>query len=169
MKNCIKAVSLLLIVVLFFGCSKDSPTAAPAEVVKTKYKITSITITQMPFTKPGTSTLWDGINGPDIYMGLVINNNTTVYNTTSTLSNVTSADIPLPWNLTTPYQTSNFNDPIFIYIMDNDTDDFPSTSDETVGIVPFNMLQYTIGTNKYPAMVSQTSNGVTIKLNLTWE
>jgi len=167
MKNYIKGVSMLLIIALFFGCSKDDNTTA--EVIKTKYKITSVTITQMPFTKPGTSTIWDVINGPDVFMALLTDNNTNIYANTSTLSNVTNADIPLPWNLSTPYQTSNFNDPIYIYVMDNDTDDIPSTSNETIGIVPFNMLQYTIGTNKYPSMVSQTSNGVMIKLNLTWE
>ena len=169
MKNLFKKIAILGIAMIAFGCSKDDTPTAPAEVVKTKYKITAVTITQMPFNKPGTNTLWDGINGPDVYMGLVINNNTTVFNASGTLSNVSSADIPLPWNLSTPYQTTNFSDPIYIYVMDNDTNDFPSSSDETIGIVPFNMLQYTIGSNKYPLTVTQTNSGVTIKLNLTWE
>jgi hypothetical protein len=168
MKNLLKKIALLCIVILMFGCSKDSPTT-PTEVVKTKYKITPITITQMPFYKPGTSILWDVINNPDVFMGLVINNNTTVYSSTATLSNVTSADIPLPWNLSTPYQTTNFSDPIYIYVMDNDIDDTPSTSNETIGIVPFNMMYYTIGPDKYPSTVTSSNSGVTIKLNLTWE
>ena len=39
MKNCIKAVSLLLIIALFFGCSKDSPTASIPAITPTTLKI----------------------------------------------------------------------------------------------------------------------------------
>ena len=168
MKNLFKKLTFLSIAMLVFGCSKDD-TPKTTDVIKTKYKITSVVITQMPFTKPGTSTSWDVINGPDVYMGLFINNDTSLYDVSATLNNVTSSYLPIQWNLSTPYQTTNFNDPIWIWVVDNDTNDVPSTSDEVIGTIAFNMLQYTIGTNKYPSSVTETYNGVTVKLNLIWE
>ncbi|MBP6754617.1 MAG: hypothetical protein KA210_00620 [Bacteroidia bacterium] len=166
MKNGIKGLLMIVFIVLFFNCSKDEENNIPIEVVKTKYKITSVTITQMPFLN-SNGFLWDGINGPDVFLALVINNS--IVNYTSPLINISNADIPLPWNLTTPYQSSDFNSPVYIHVMDNDVNDFPSTSNQTIGIVSFYMLEYTVGATKYPSTVTKTINGVTVKLNLTWE
>lgn len=166
MKNYIKGLLMLIFVFLFFSCSKDEESNVPLEVVKTKYKITSVTITQMPFLKSSTS-LWDVTNGPDVILGLVVNNNNV--NSTLPTNNLTSSELPLLWNLSTPYQSTDFNTPMYVYVVDDDLNDFPSTSNETIGIVSFYMLEYTVGATKYPSTVSKTINGVTIKLNLTWE
>lgn len=157
---------MLMFVVLFFSCSKDEESNVPLEVVKTKYKITSVTITQMPFLN-SNSFLWDGINGPDVFLAMVVNNN--LVNNTISTNNLTISGIPLLWNLSTPYQSTDFNSPLYVYVIDDDINDIPSSSNETIGIVPFYMLEYTVGATKYPSTVSKTINGVTIKLNLTWE
>jgi hypothetical protein len=169
MKNGMVKIGMFLLLVMALGCSNDDSGNTPVDVVKTKYKITRVTITQMPFTKPGSILLWDVTNNPDVYLELVTNNNTIVHDYTASLSNVTIDDIPLPWNLITPYETTNFSDPIYIYVIDNDVDDTPSFNNEVIGSIPFNMMQYTIGSEKYPTTVTQSNMGVTIKLNLTWE
>lgn len=171
MKILFKNLALLTIVISVFGCSSDSPTTTPTptEVVKTKYTVTSVTITEMPFTKPNSIILWDGINNADVFMWMVYNNNNTVFAASTTFNNATISNIPINWNFVTPYQTTNFSDSIYIWVWDDDVNDFPSADDELIGIVPFNMTQYTIGSNKYPSSVTQSNVGVTIKLNLTWE
>lgn len=166
MKNYIKGLLMLMFVVLFFSCSKDEESNVPLEVVKTKYKITSVTITQMPFLN-SNGFLWDVTNGPDVILGLVVNNN--IVNNTLPTNNLTSSGLPLLWNLSTPYQSTDFNTPMYVYVVDDDLNDFPSSSNETIGIVSFYMLEYTVGATKYPTSVVKTINGVTIKLNLTWE
>jgi hypothetical protein len=166
MKNYIKGLLMLVLVVIFFSCSKDDENNVPTEAVKTKYKITSVTITQMPFLN-SNNFLWDVTNGPDVILGLVVNNN--IVNNTLPTNNLTSSGLPLLWNLSTPYQSTDFNTPMYVYVVDDDLNDFPSTSNETIGIVSFYMLEYTVGATKYPSTVSKTINGVTIKLNLTWE
>jgi PKD repeat protein len=71
MKNCIKGLSMLLIIALFFGCSKDSPTAStptPAPTVDFIYSGANnpapSTVSFTSTTTNATNYLWDfGDNG----------------------------------------------------------------------------------------------------------
>jgi hypothetical protein len=56
-----------------------------------------------------------------------------------------------------------------IGIFDNDSDDSFAGADDLIGLVVFNISDYTTGTEKYPSTVTKTQNGVTCKLFLTWE
>ncbi len=164
MKYLLKKVALLSMAMLVFGCSKDD---SPAEVVKTKVKVTGYRIDNFSFVAPD-GLGWDGISGnPDVYVGFF--NGSTLLDVTPTLSNVTPSGLPLTANFTTIYQVPNFSDSITTVVMDSDQNDVPSSSDDEIGYVTFVMNDYTTGTNKYPPTVTKTANGVTTTLFLTWE
>jgi hypothetical protein len=167
MKNCIKAVSLLLIVVLFFGCSKDSPTPAPAEVVKTKVKITKIDINSIPSTNGGVS--WDSFDNPDIYikcydeLGNLLIYTDTLWNFIPSVSSSFSA------TLTSTLSTTDLTNTIFkVQAWDDDSD--LANSDDKIGEVPFYIHDYTIGANKYPSYAVKSDGlGTVVTIYMTWE
>jgi hypothetical protein len=165
MKILIKKLAILSLIMLVFGCSKDD---SPAEIVKTKVKITGYKIDNFPFVTSG-GLGWDGvINGPDIYVGLF--NGTTLIYRSNTLNNVAQSGLPLSESFFSPYYlVPSFSDTINIVIMDDDLNDFPSNPDDEIGYVPFIMSDYTTGTNKYPPTATKTANGVTVTLSLIWE
>ena len=150
---------------MVFGCSKDD---APAEVVKTKVKITSFKIDNIPFIAPD-GLGWDGISGlPDVYSGLFNGNSTLVINS-DVINDVSQSMLPITVTYNIPYLVPTFSDTINVVVMDSDNSTMWSTSDDEIGFVPFIMSDYTTGSNKYPSSVTKTANGVTITLLLTWE
>jgi hypothetical protein len=165
MKNLFKKIAILSILMIVFGCSKDD---APAEVVKTKVKITGYKIDNFSFVASG-GLGWDGVNGlPDVYVGLF--NGTSLIYRSNTINNVPQSGLPLSESFNSPYYlVPSFSNTINIVVMDDDINDFPSNSDDEIGYVPFIMNDYTTGNNKYPATVTKTANGVTVTLSLTWE
>lgn len=169
MKNLFKKIAILSIAMVVFGCSKDSATSTPTDVVKTKVKITGYKIENFSFVAPD-GLGWDGINGlPDVYVGLFNGNATLIYKS-NTLYNVTQSGLPLSETFNSPYYlVPNLSDTINIVVMDEDQNDIPSSSDDEIGYVPFIMNDYTTGSNKYPSTVTKTANGVIVTLSLTWE
>ena len=164
MKNLFKKMAILSIAMIVFGCSKDE---TPAEVVKTKVKITGYKIDNFSFVTSGGFG-WDGVNGPDVYVGLF--NGTALIYRSNTLSNVTQSGLPLRESFASPYYlVPSFSNTINIVVMDDDLNDIPSNADDEIGYVPFIMSDYTTGTNKYPPTATKTANGVTVTLSLTWE
>lgn len=164
MKNVIKKMIILSIVIMVFGCSKDD---SPAEVVKTKVKVTGYRIESFSFVAPDGYG-WDGVSGyPDVYCGFF--NGQTLLDVTNTLPNINSLGLPLTKNFSVQYEVPSFSDSITTVVMDSDQNDLPSSTDDEIGYVTFIMSDYTTGTNKYPATVTKTANGVTATLFLIWE
>lgn len=152
---------------MVIGCSKDDEPKAPAEVVKTKVKITSYRIDNIPFTT-SAGLGWDGVNGkPDVYTGL-FNGNSLVIDSNVT-TDVSQSMLPLTYTYNNPYLVPAFSNTINVLVMDSDSSTLWTTSDDEIGYVPFIMSDYTTGTNKYPPTVTKTANGVTATLLLTWE
>ena len=63
------------------------------------------------------------------------------------------------------YEISDFGASRFIKLWDFDSPD----ADDLIGYVGFLMSNYTSGVNPYPSSVTQTQNGITVTLDLTWQ
>lgn len=137
----------------------------------TKVKITKITVTSLTFTKPGGTSGWDPDgSGPDLYFQIQDTNSAVLYdskNTFSVANNITPTNLPLSWDLATnnvSFDITNIASTRFINFFDSDS---PLTPDN-MSYVGFLFSNYTTGTSPYPTTVTQTQNGITITLNLTW-
>lgn len=133
----------------------------------TNVKITKVTVVNIPFTKPGGTSGWDlDGTGPDIYFQIQDQNSAVLFNATSgaRLSDVIPSLLPFYWTMTTPFAFTNLTNPRFIQLFDYDF----GTSDEDMSYVGFTMSNYTTGSTAYPTSVTNTQNGITIKLDLIW-
>jgi PKD repeat protein len=133
----------------------------------TKVKISKVTILNIPFTKPGGTSGWDTDGtGPDIYFQIQDQTSTILFNagSASRISNVTPSLLPISWNITTPFEITNLSSPRFIQLFDYDT----ITADEDMSYVGFLMSDYVSGATAYPLSVTETQNGITLKLDLIW-
>lgn len=131
----------------------------------TKVKITKVTLTSIPFTTT-SGTGWDLLDGPDIFFQIQNISGTSLFdirNTFNIVNNVVPANLPIVWTLTTPYDITDLTQWKFIHFYDNDT-----TVNDDMSYASFLLSNYTSGSNPYPATVTQTQNGITITLNLTW-
>ena len=132
---------------------------------KTKVKITKVTITSMPFLDENSAG-WDILDGPDVFIKIVTENNTVLYDGTSTrITNVAPASLPISWVLSTPFEITDFNAARFIDVWDYDVPD----ADDRIGYVHFPVNDYTSGSNAYPSTVTCTQNNITVKLDLIWQ
>ena len=167
MKNVLKKITLLSLAMFIFSCSKDNE--LPQEIVKTKVKITGYRIDNFSFVTP-SGLGWDGVNGlPDVYVG-IFNGTTTLVHNSNVLNDVPSSGLPLTESFVSPYYTvPSFSNTINVLVMDSDNSTLFADTDDTIGFVPFIISDYITGTNKYPATVTKTANGVTATLFLTWE
>ena len=168
MKNLFKKIAILSIAIIAFGCSKDDEPTAPAEIVKTKVKITGYKIENFPFVTSG-GLGWDGIGGlPDVNIKLF--DGAYLFYASGVINNVPQTGLPLSGSLISPYHlVSGFTSTINVVVIDNDLGDLPPNDDDEIGYVPFIMNDYITGPNKYPPAVTKTANGVTATLSLTWE
>ena len=131
----------------------------------TRVRITNITIINFPFVDPNGSS-WDIGNGPDLFFKITDMDNTVLLDGSgSRIDDVVSSMLPVSWSLTTPFEITDFNSLRYVDAWDYDTFD----PDDLIGYVSFVMNDYTSGSNPYPTTVTKTENGVTIRLNLTWQ
>lgn len=133
----------------------------------TKVKITKVTVVNIPFTKPGGTSGWDlDGTGPDIYFQIQDVSSNVLFNAgaSSRYNDITPSTLPIAWNLTTPFEIPNLGASRYIQLIDYDF----GTSNDDMGYVGFQMSNYTSGANPYPSTVTNTQNGITVTLNLTW-
>lgn len=136
----------------------------------TKVKITKITVTGMPFLRSDGISNWESgqlfeSGGPDVFIQVQKAGGVLVLGPSNTLNNVIPSTLPFFWDLiTTPYDITDLSVSRFIYLYDSDGVLTP----ETIGYVGFLFSNYTTGTSPYPTTLTQTQNGITITLNLTW-
>jgi PKD repeat protein len=131
----------------------------------TKVKIMNVTVTGMPFTSSNGSG-WDPVDGPDVYYKITDFANTVLFNSTSSSrkNNITINSLPISWQLTTPFETTNLTDFRFIELWDYDTLD----PDDYIGYAGFDFSSYKSSANPYPSTISSTNAGITITLDLIW-
>jgi PKD repeat protein len=136
----------------------------------TKVKITKITVTAMPFLRPDGISNWESgqifeSGGPDVFIQIQKAGGVLALGPSGTLSNVTPSVLPLNWDLSTaPYDITDLSVSRFVYLYDSDG----VLSPETIGYVGLLFSNYSSGTNPYPSTITQTQNGITITLNLSW-
>lgn len=131
----------------------------------TKVKITRVNVTNIPFVD-GNGSSWDFSSGPDVFFKITDQVNSVLYDgTSSRVTDVTSTQLPLSWNFTTPFEITDFEVSRFIDIWDFDSPD----ADDNIGYVGFKMSNYTSGSNPYPTTVTNTQNGITVTLDLVWQ
>jgi hypothetical protein len=132
----------------------------------TTVKITKIEIVNLPFTNPATGSGWDQTTGPDIYINIVTQSNSILLDgKSSRVMDVTPSQLPLPWTVNPSFEIADFNAARYIDVWDYD---FPD-GDDNLGYVGFLMSNYTTGANAYPSSVTETQNGITVKLTLAWQ
>jgi hypothetical protein len=163
----IKAIiSVLSLSLIFFSCKKED------SILYTRVGVTKLTILNFP-SKNSSGNDWDGLtNGyyPDIYFDITKSGtNTSLYTlaTSNRYENVTAGDLPISWSSTS-------GAPFFIMsdlsqAIDVDMYDFDSlSSNDYIGTTTFKFFNYTSGSNRYPASITITANGISVKLDLVW-
>ena len=79
------------------------------------------------------------------------------------INDVTPSILPIFWNITTPFAITDLTSSRFINLYDYDF-----VTNDDMSYVGFLMSNYTTGANAYPSTVTNTQNGITIKLDLIW-
>lgn len=163
-----KAILFSAISLLLISCKKDSPST----VSYSKVSITKLTVLAYPDKKPSGADWDNALAGyyPDVYFDITKSGTTeTLYSldVANRKENMTQADLPVSWS--TSSGSAFFTLTNLSQAVDVDLYDFDSLSaDEYMGTATFNFQNYTSGSNRYPSTITATSNGVSIKLNLTW-
>jgi PKD repeat protein len=131
----------------------------------TKLRILSITLTDFPFTKPAGG-YWDAGTGPDVLFKIMDNDTNVFYDGTALIdSNVAPADLPLVWDLASPFLITDFTKYKAVKIYDGD---FPNP-DEYIGKAGFTPQSYANAQEHYPASIDIFDGEVFITLKLKWE
>jgi hypothetical protein len=156
-KYSILAVILLSCIVIF-SCKKSTP----AIVSYKNFKITAITLNQIPFTDNNGSS-WDPFNGtPDVFINVLDSNSAVLHNGSSDYrSDVASSALPLTYNLnnalTLPTIAGNYQ----VQIYDYD----PLDANDLIGSISFNPSTRQEG---FPSSFTETSGSFSITINGTW-
>lgn len=129
----------------------------------TSVKINKLTLTAMPFIN-SSGTGWDPSDGPDVFYNITDVNNIVLSGPSATSNNLIQSGLPITWTYSTPYVINNFSKAIYFDFWDYDTLD----PNDYINFVGFLMSNYTSGTNPYPTTITETKNGITVTLNVTW-
>ena len=153
-------ILLCLSGILFFSCSKKTTTPEPNF---TNFKITGITIQQMPEYN-STGAVWDYFvlpNAsvyPDVYFTLSTGGNSVLQSTTT--DNVKQTDLPLATNLANAFNITNLNT---VYTLSLNDQDFGTS--ENMGSIVFKLDDYKSG---FPASISLTGSGCSVIISGSW-
>ncbi len=136
-----------------------------------KVKITKIEVVAIPSTNGILN--WDtATDKPDIYIklfdetGAAGPKSNTVWNFIPSIANTFSA------TFTNPITVTNLTNTIIkVQVWDDDSDSNSTglNPDDKIGEVPFQIINYTTGNNKYPPFVSEAVNGTLVIMHMTWE
>jgi PKD repeat protein len=131
----------------------------------TTVKITKVEIINLPFTNSSGSG-WDQTTGPDLFFKITNQSSSVLVDgTLARFMDVAPSQLPVGWTFNPAFEIADLSAARFIYVWDYD---FPDVDDE-IGYVGFLMTNYTSGPNQYPTTVTETQNGITVKLTLTWQ
>jgi PKD repeat protein len=137
----------------------------------TKFVINKFTVTAFPAKKPNGDD-WDilvlsAYKYPDLYFKISDSVSVVKFDNSATvIDNVQQSMLPQSWTPNPTYsQTSSFFNAtryFDLYDYDNGTDDY-------IGYVGFKMSDYMTLANPYPSTITATQNGITVKLDITWQ
>jgi hypothetical protein len=126
-------------------------------------KIISLSLINMPFVN-GTGASWDAGSGPDVFFKITpYSNPSYVYFNAidNRFNDIASSSLPLLWSYSTGILTCIKKYGYSIDFWDYD----PEDQDDYLGGITFNPSSF----NTYPADVTITNQGVTVKLTLQWQ
>lgn len=153
-------VSLFTILCCSFllSCKKSTP----AIVSYKNFKITSITLNQIPFTDNNGSS-WDPFNGtPDVFINVLDSNSAVLHNGSSDYrSDVASSALPLTYNLNNALNLPTIAGNYQVQIYDYD----PLDANDLIGSISFNPSTRQEG---YPSSFTETSGSFSVTINGTW-
>lgn len=135
-----------------------------------KVKITKIEVVTIPSTNGILN--WDSASDkPDIYIKLSDETGTTTPKFGTIWNFIPSLATTYSVTLTAPLVSSDLNNSILkVQVWDDDSDNtFDLNGDDKIGEVPFKIINYTTGSNKYPPFVSEAVNGTQVIIYTTWE
>ncbi|HKR06725.1 MAG TPA: PKD domain-containing protein [Bacteroidia bacterium] len=129
-------------------------------------KITSVTLTEFSFVN-SSGVNWDIPGGPDVYFKITNSDSLVFYDGISLLedSNVTQSDLPLTWNLPSPFTISDFSAYKAIRIYDYDSLD----PHDYIGKAGFTPAMHATAQEHYPDSLEINTNDVFITLSLKWQ
>lgn len=161
MKSQFKTACILLFVALISSCKKEDTKPKEPEVNYTNFKILNVKITAMPFVD-ANNVSWDYLNGPDVFFKMEIQNNTVLFDgTSSRFTDVGASSLPLSWDFVNAYQITNLSVTHFVTVYDYDTPD----PDDEIGYVGFTMQEHK---TNYPKSITKSQNGLTITISGEW-
>jgi PKD repeat protein len=136
-----------------------------------KVKITRIDVVAIPSTNGVLN--WDtSTDKPDIYIKLFDETGAAGPRTSTIWNFIPSLATTYSVTFTSPITSTDLiNSIIKVQVWDDDSDNNSTglNGDDKIGEVPFTIRNYTSGTNKYPTMVSETSNGTMVTVYMAWE
>lgn len=135
-----------------------------------KVKITRIDIASIPSTNGVLN--WDSATDkPDIYMKLFDETGAAGPRTATIWNFIPSLTTTYSVTFTSPITSTDLiNSVLKVQVWDDDSDNtFDLNGDDKIGEVPFTIRNYTSGANKYPTMVTESSNGTMVIMYMTWE
>lgn len=134
-------------------------------------KITKIEVVAIPSTNGILN--WDSATDkPDIYVQLFDETGVSSLKSNTIWNFIPSIAIPFTVTFTTPLTTTNLTNTILkVQVWDDDSDSNSTglNPDDKIGEVPFKIINYTTGTNKYPPFVTESVNGTLVTMHMTWE
>ncbi len=140
----------------------------------TTLKIMSVRITAFPLTKPNGGT-WDDFpsSGPEVYIKITDNANTTFYRWPFIYRDVVASNLPLNFvienssSVATPLiiTSANFSKNIALELWDEDI----IGSDEFIRGLTFPPSSLTTGATAYPTTYTASVSGLTAVFTLKWE
>lgn len=140
----------------------------------TKAKIKSISLVNVPFTRP-TGGTWDtniGVDGanPDIYFDIQNSQSVSLYSGQSAqVNDFSQSNLPYKWTLAPFYQVPNVFTSYFVSIRDKDFN-----GSEEIGYVSFKLDEYITPflLPKYPTEVIRTTSAtpnLSVRIEFQWE
>lgn len=136
-----------------------------------KVKITKIEVVTIPLMNGILN--WDSATDkPDIYIKLSDETGTTTPKFGTIWNLIPSLTSTYSLTFTSPITSTDLiNSVLKVQVWDDDSDNNSTglNGDDKIGEVPFTIRNYTSGTNKYPTMVSESSNGTLVTMYMTWE
>ena len=163
---------MLSFAILMLGCSKDSDTSTPTEVVKTKVKITAIWVHTIP--NINGNFYWDSsTNNPDIYIKCYDELETLAASSATLWNFIPTTSNPFTVTFTNPISTTDLiNTVVKVQVWDDDSDNNSTglNQDDKIGEVAFYISDYTTGADKYPSYAIKGDGlGTIVSLHFTWE
>lgn len=153
------------------GGSNSTTKTVNITAAYTKFIINKFTVTAFPATKPNGDD-WDllvlsAYKYPDLYFKISDSVSVVKFDNSATvIDNVQQSMLPQFWTPTTTYSQ---NAPLFNATRYFDLYDEDGGTDDYIGYVGFKMSNYMTLANPYPSTITATQNGITVKLDITWQ